>query len=61
MLPSDVMQVVKSILVREFFCLYTEIKKCYFWGGKSWTQSYFVESRGNANEDVIRVHEKDQL
>jgi len=38
-----------------------EIKKKYFWGGKLWTQSYFVESIGNANEEVIRAYVQDQL
>jgi putative transposase len=32
--PSDVMQVIKSITAREFFRIYPEIKKKYFWGGK---------------------------
>jgi putative transposase len=30
--PSYVMQVVKSISAREFFKLYPDIKKRYFWG-----------------------------
>ncbi len=61
MCPSDVMQVIKSISAREFFRIYPEIKKRYFWGGKLWTQSYFVETIGNANEDVIRAYVRDQL
>lgn len=61
MSPSDVMQVIKSISAREFFKRYPEIKKKYFWGGKLWTQSYFVETIGNANEDVIRAYVRDQL
>ena len=61
MCPSDVMQVIKSISAREFFRLFPEIKKRYFWGGKLWTQSYFVETIGNANEDVIRAYVRDQL
>jgi putative transposase len=35
--PSYVMQIIKSISAREFFKLYPEIKKRYFWGGKLWT------------------------
>jgi len=50
------MQVIKSISAREFFRKYPEIKKCYFWGGKLWTQSYFVETIGNANEEIIRKY-----
>jgi len=32
--PSDVMQVIKSISVREFFRRFPQIKRRYFWGGK---------------------------
>lgn len=46
---SNIMQIIKSILAREFFNNYPEIKK-YFCGGKLWTQSYFVETIGNVNE-----------
>jgi len=49
------------ISAREFFRHYPEIKKRYFWGGKLWTQSYFVETIGNASEDVIRAYVLDQL
>ncbi|MFT5260777.1 MAG: putative transposase [Saprospiraceae bacterium] len=59
--PSKVMQIIKSISSREFFHLYPEIKKKYFWGGKLWTQSYFVETIGNANEDTIRAYVQNQL
>ncbi len=59
--PSYIMQVIKSISARKFFELYPNIKNKYFWGGKLWTQSYFVESIGNANEDTIRRYVKNQL
>ena len=59
--PSKVMQIIKSISAREFFRLHPEIKKKYFWGGKLWTQSYFVETIGNANEETIRAYVQSQL
>jgi len=59
--PSNIMQIIKSISARQFFRVYPEIKKRYFWGGKLWTQSYFVETIGNANEEVIRKYVRDQL
>jgi len=59
--PSHIMQIIKSISAREFFKLRPEIKKRYFWGGKLWTQSYFVETIGNANEEVIRAYVQNQL
>ncbi len=59
--PSNIMQIIKSISARQFFKLYPEIKRKYFWGGKLWTQSYFVETIGNANEEVIRKYVRNQL
>ncbi len=61
MAPSQMMQIVKSISARGFSRHYPEIKKHYFWGGKLWTQSYFVETIGNANEEVIRAYVQEQL
>ncbi len=58
---SWMMQVIKSISAREFFRMYPEIRRKYFWGGKLWTQSYFVETIGNANEEVIKEYVKNQL
>ena len=55
------MQVVKSISARGFFKLYPDIKKKYFWGGKLWTQSFFMETIGNANDKVIRKYVQNQL
>ena len=59
--PSDIMQIIKSISAREFFRCYPDIKKKYFWAGKLWTQSYFVETIGNANEEVIRQYVQNRL
>lgn len=59
--PSEIMQIIKSLSARNFFKLHPEIRKKYFWGGKLWTQSFFVETIGNANEEVIRRYVKNQL
>ena len=59
--PSKIMQIIKSISARNFFKLYPEIKRRHFWGGKLWTQSFFVENVGNVNEDVIRKYVQNQL
>jgi putative transposase len=59
--PSRIMQTIKSISARNFFKLYPEIKKRYFWGGHLWTQSFFVETIGNANEETIRKYVQNQL
>jgi len=59
--PSHIMQVVKSISAREFFKMYPDIKKRYFWGGKLWTQSYYVETIGDATEENICKYVQNQL
>ena len=59
--PSDIMQIIKSLSAREFFKIYPSIKKKYFWGGKLWTGSYFVETVGNFNDEVVRAYVRDQL
>ena len=59
--PSDIMQIIKSISARNFFKLYLQIKRKYFWGGKLWTQSFFVETVGNVNDKVIREYVQNQL
>ena len=59
--PSNIMQIIKSISARNFFKLYPEIKKKYFWGGMLWTQSFFVETIGNVNEEAIRKYVRSQL
>ncbi|PAJ74952.1 IS200/IS605 family transposase [Pseudoalteromonas sp. NBT06-2] len=61
MSSSQIMQVIKSISAREFFKLYSDIKRRYFWGGELWTQSYFVEIIRNATEDTIRKYVQNQL
>jgi len=61
MSPSDVMQAIKSISAREFFRRYPEIRKRYFWEGKLWTHSYFVETIRNASEEDIRDYVRSQL
>lgn len=59
--PSDIMQIIKSISARSFFKLYPQIKRKYFWEGKLWTQSFFVETVGNTNDKIIREYVQNQL
>ena len=59
--PSKIMQIIKSISAREFFRCHPEIRRKYFWGGRLWTQSFFVETIGNATEDSIREYVRNQL
>jgi len=59
--PSEIMRVIKSVLARELFHRFPEIKRQYFLGGKLRTQSYFVESIGNVNEETIGEYVQNQL
>ena len=61
--PAGIVRVLKSKSAREFFQRHPEVKKKYFWGGKLWTSSYFVETVGNNTcahmEAYIREQQKE--
>ena len=59
--PSDILQIIKSIYARRFSKLDPQIKRKYFWEGKLWTQSFFVETVGNTNDKIIREYVQNQL
>ena len=59
--PSRIMQIIKSISAREFFRKHPKIKREYFWGGKLWTGSFYVETVGNRNEKDLKKYVQDQL
>jgi putative transposase len=59
--PSRIMQVVKSLSAREFFKIYPQIKKKYFWGGNLWTSGFYANTVGQyGNRDVIAKYVKNQ-
>ena len=59
--PASIMQKIKSISAREFFKKHPKIRDKYFWGGKLWTQSYYVETVGNRSEKQVREYVQNQL
>ena len=59
--PSEIIQIIKSISAREFFKMYPEVKEKYFWGGRLWTSSYFVETVGNRDESRVKEYVRNQL
>ena len=61
MSPSRIMQIIKSISAKQFFKMHPEIKRKYFWGGKLWTQSFYVETVGNRNEEQTKQYVRNQL
>ncbi len=56
--PKQIVQIIKSITAREIFKLCPEVKQ-YLWGGKFWSEGYFVSTVGaHANEQTIKNYVK---
>ena len=54
--PSKIIQIVKSIIARELFRKYPDLRR-ELWGGELWTDGYFVATRGEGgNKDVISIY-----
>ena len=52
--PKQIVQIVKSITAREIFKACPEVKQ-YLWGGKFWSEGYFVSTVGaHGNEQMIK-------
>ena len=60
MLPSRIVQVVKSITGREIFARNPEVKR-FLWGGQFWTKGYYINTVGlHGNEETIRKYVQEQ-
>jgi len=58
--PKQIVQIIKSITAREIFKACPEVKK-HLWGGKFWTDGYFVSTVGvHANEEMIKNYVQQQ-
>jgi putative transposase len=58
--PKQLVQIIKSITAREIFKLCPEIKN-YLWGGKFWSDGYFVSTVGaHSNEQMIKNYVQQQ-
>jgi len=57
--PSRIAQIFKSISARELFKKHPELRKDY-WGGKLWTDSYFVETVGSKRLDSVKDYIRNQ-
>lgn len=58
---SDTIRTLKSISARELFRRYPDFREEFFWGGKLWSPSYYVETVGRVNELAIKKYIKDQF
>ena len=58
--PKQMVQIIKSITAREIFKACPEVKK-YLWGGKFWSEGYFVSTVGaHGNEQMIKNYVQQQ-
>ena len=58
--PKQLVQIIKSITAREIFKSCPEVKK-YLWGGKFWSEGYFVSTVGaHGNEQMIKNYVQQQ-
>ena len=54
--PSQIIQMIKSIVAREMFKAYPELRK-ELWGGELWTDGFFVATVGEGgNRAVIQEY-----
>lgn len=60
MSPKQIVQIIKSITAREVFKICPEVKQ-YLWGGKFWSEGYFVSTVGaHGNEQMIKNYVQQQ-
>ena len=58
--PKSLVQIIKSITGREIFKACPEVKK-YLWGGRFWSEGYFVCTVGaDGTEEMIKNYVKQQ-
>ena len=58
--PKQLVQIIKSITAREVFKACPEVKK-YLWGGKFWSDGYFVSTVGtHQTEEMIKNYVQQQ-
>ena len=58
--PKQLVQIIKSHTAREIFKQCPEVKK-YLWGGKFWTEGYFVSTVGaHQTEELIKNYVQQQ-
>ena len=59
-LPSRIVQAIKSITAKEVFRLHPEVKG-FLWGGHFWTSGYYINTVGaSGNELMIKKYVESQ-
>ena len=56
MMPSRIVQIMKSVSAKEIFKRHKEVKKV-LWGGHFWTSGFYMNTVGRyGNEKVIQAY-----
>ena len=58
--PTDVVKNLKGASARLFFKAHPEIRETYMWGGKLWSNSYFMSTLGNMSRDIVERYIQNQ-
>jgi putative transposase len=58
--PTDVVKNLKGASARLFFKAHPEIKAKRMWGGKLWSNSYFMSTLGDMSKDVVEKYIQNQ-
>ena len=60
MLPSRMVQTIKSITAKQIFACHPEVKRM-LWGGTFWTSGYYINTVGlYGNESIISTYVRNQ-
>lgn len=58
--PTDIVKNFKGASARLFFQGHPEIKEKLMWGGKLWSNSYYMSTLGNMSKDVVERYIQNQ-
>ena len=58
--PTNIVKNFKGASARMFFALHPEIRKQKMWGGKLWSNSYYMSTLGNMSREVVQKYIQNQ-
>ncbi|MCR4893304.1 MAG: IS200/IS605 family transposase [Eubacteriales bacterium] len=58
--PTDVVKNLKGASARLFFKAHPDIKASKMWGGKLWSNSYYMSTLGDMSKDVVERYINNQ-
>ena len=58
--PTNIVKNMKGASARMFFASHPDIRKNKMWGGKLWSNSYFMSTLGNMSRDTVQKYIQNQ-